>query len=414
MTQVLRPAELLSDLQEVMLLKDPGLLRDILERISVTADGLERGIKAEVGAREEAIACAAEQHEAISKTVKLWDGRMQATETRLDAMHQQLTGLQLCSASVSEAGASVEHVLQQMQQDIQKLRLDFINTSGPSQSAMSKAVARVDKLEKQVKVHKEESWSRFANVERQCETQEQTLHAEIVKRVGRRELEKSMDELRQELFKVRGDLCREAADMEQSLQIRIQTLKSDTSQLRSQLSTLSIEAKECVSKPPEVSMAVTEVQSATHGTQGDMTESLHGRHNGFAESKGIPLLQPQHSESLPCPLRPPVTSRPVGRRPFSAEPQLGARHAVAQSGSSVPDSRGLSRGVPPLLHSTHDEHMSEGLSTQQTAQPLRCRSTRRPTMPGRLKLASARTHQNDVRSLVVEACRVQSSRSIVM
>jgi len=285
-----------------------------------------------------------------------------------------------------------------VQQDIQQLRVGFIDTSGPSQAAVAKAVARVDKLEKQLKVHKEENWSRLANAERQCETQEQKFNAEIVKRVGRRELDKSMEELRQELFKVRCDLCREAADMEQSL--------------RSQLSFLSTEVKECVSTSPEVSSSMNEAQSATQGTQGDMPESLRGGHNGLTESKGMPLFQSQHSESLQCSLRPPATSRPMGRRANSEEPRPGARHTVAHSSAAVPDSRGLSSGAS--LHSTHDEQMSEGLPTHQTALPLRRRNKRPPSMLGRARPASAKNHQNDLRSLVVEACRVQSARSIAM
>jgi len=432
MAQVLRPVEMLSELQEVLLLKDPALLRDILERISQTTDGLERGIKTEVKAREEAVACVAKQHEAISQTLNSWDGRMHATESRLDAMHQQLNSMRLSVKSSAEAGVSaagssaaddsVEHVLRQVQQDVQKLRADFVDTSGPSQSA-AKITARVDKLEKQLKVHKEESWSRLANAEKRCETQETTFHAEVAQRVGRRELVKSLEELRQQLFKTRCDLCREAADMEQSLQGCIQVLRSDSLQLRSQLSALSIEMKECVSKSQEASGSTTKAQSVTQGTQVDMPESLRAAFNGLAESKDVPLPQQQqqqqeqkeqHSGPLPWPMRRPATSRPVGRRPFSEEPRPCARHVVAHGGSAVPDSKCPSPGIPCPLHSTHEEQMTEGLPTHQAAQPPRCRSKRRSNTPGRLKSAIACSQKIDVRSLVVEACRVQSARSVAM
>merc|ERR1719215_927936 len=106
--------------------------------------------------------------------------------------------------------------------------------------------------------------------------------------------------------------------MEQSLQGCIQVLRSDSLQLRSQLSALSIEMKECVSKSQEASGSTTKAQSVTQGTQVDMPESLRAAFNGLAESKDVPLPQQQqqqeqkeqHSGPLPWPMRRPATSRP--------------------------------------------------------------------------------------------------------
>eukprot|EP00419_Tripos_fusus_P011650 CAMPEP_0172664874 /NCGR_PEP_ID=MMETSP1074-20121228/6886_1 /TAXON_ID=2916 /ORGANISM="Ceratium fusus, Strain PA161109" /LENGTH=419 /DNA_ID=CAMNT_0013481103 /DNA_START=40 /DNA_END=1299 /DNA_ORIENTATION=+ len=399
------------------ILRPSGMLSGQIDFGCTNTDALERRIIAETVIREEGMASVAEEQKVVSNDMKALGRNVQAINTKLGAMKEDMNCLKVHNGSFAERVASAEKLLKQMQEDVRPLRGSFDECcSAPIQQVDAKVTARADKLEKQLKVHREETWSRLADIENHCKSQEQKFHAEQLKKVGRRELEESVEDLRQQIFQIRSGLCCQLEDIERSLHASIQSIHGELLQLhlQSQLPAPIPEATGVISRPR--SPTSKQVTFRTHQGEKERTEGkeiLQSPPSGFSISPLQRLQQPLSPRAIPagacssgqCPLDSGLSSGtvPISRTPpahatHDEKPEgLPAQHRNFASGSATHAVKNMQGHRRPASARSHED----GRATH-TAKSMQCQ----------LRPSSARTRHDEVRAFVAEVCRAQQARSI--
>lgn len=335
---------------------------------------------AETIIREESMASMAEEQKAVSKDVKALGRDMQAMNTKFGAMKEDIKKLHNSSyAELAERVASAEKLLKQTQKDFQKLRGSIDDCCPPSQQAEAKVAARADKLEKQLKVHREETWSRLADIENHCKSQEQGFHAELVKKVGRRELSQAVEDLRQQIFQVRGDVCCQIANIEHLLHASTQGIHGSIPGMYGDL--LQAEAKGVIAGLR--TLTSKQVTFIAHQEE-EGTEIMQAQPTGFS------LVHATHDEQMPeC-----LPAHQMAHPPLSQSLQRNS--ASGKATHTVKAMQGYLRPASTRCH-------EDGRASHTTK-----------SMHSPLRPSSARTRHEDVAAMVAEACRVQKAKSILI